>query len=278
MSESTHRLPVHLNVGTGTQAYLSKSPIGRALVFVHGFCGSAVETWLHFPARLIDQTRYRGYDFYFFGYDGRNTRSRVSAELLREFLSQLAHDPAGLFSGMQSESSGHEDSIEYERVTLIAHSLGALVCRQAIVIGYRPSPRDTWVEKCDLLLYAPAHLGSDISEMVKCSPLGFIYPLLPLAQLLGKWKVLKDLERASQTVQMLQLDTEELIRKQNVKGLISSLIAHAEQDAVVAPDDFVRDPPLCIIRGADHVSVCKPTLCFDAPFERFELALDKNGI
>src|SRR5262245_15816091 len=64
----------------GTSAFLSfDTDTRRAIVFVHGFGGTAIPTWLNFPALLNGDPDTCKWDFIFFEYDGLQTAADESA-------------------------------------------------------------------------------------------------------------------------------------------------------------------------------------------------------
>ena len=52
-----------------------------AVIFVHGFKGSAIDTWLDFPFALERESRVEDYDLLFYGYDTREQAGPPGADL-----------------------------------------------------------------------------------------------------------------------------------------------------------------------------------------------------
>src|SRR2546426_774080 len=127
----THLMPRSLpDWGINSQAYWSIKPNRKAIVFVHGFKGSALSTWLEFPRLLQQMHKCAGCDLIFYGYDGARMRATNSAWLLRKFLKQVVENSRELANQTLPPFLKRPPNFSYDNVIICAHSLGAVVSRQ----------------------------------------------------------------------------------------------------------------------------------------------------
>lgn len=256
----THHLPARLPFGRKSEALWSLKPTGTALVFVHGFGGNAVTTWMQFPSLLQSEPRLSGHDLLFFGYDGLTTRAIPNADLLIRFLDALNDDPAGL-ANTSVASAKRTNTFKYEKIVLVGHSLGAVVSRQALIDAYRK--KRSWPNKVRLVFFAPAHSGANIIALATMFLGGLA--LAPLAAIMNLgFKPLQDLKVDSTTLRVLAEQTRSAI-EQGRRNLIAECIVHARNDAVVESAVFCEDPPAEFIDGKGHRTLCKPQQDFIEP-------------
>jgi pimeloyl-ACP methyl ester carboxylesterase len=263
MPQTHHIRLTRLSAGVDTRALWAIHPTGNLLVFVHGFGGKSVGTWSHFPALLQGRTQTAEWDAVFFGYDGLHTPAAYSAATLREFLKDFETNAAS-HANQALDPSHQRDPFIYQRIAIIGHSLGSIVSREAMCQGLRGS--DTWPDKCCLFLFAPAHTGADVILLVRETLPGSMTALAQsVAQLFGKFKVLKDLVPGSNALVALKLEVENQLRTKRKSAVTAKLVVHANDDRVVRPEDFIpEDEPLTPV-VATHTSVCKPEDAFLKP-------------
>jgi pimeloyl-ACP methyl ester carboxylesterase len=96
-----------------------------AIVFLHGFGGDYVTTWLKFPSLLGDDPRLKGWDVFTLGYATKALRLDVTGIYqadpdIRAVAQLLRTHAANLLGG-------------YETLALIAHSMGGLAVQRALV-------------------------------------------------------------------------------------------------------------------------------------------------
>ncbi|MCC7018720.1 MAG: tetratricopeptide repeat protein [Ardenticatenales bacterium] len=96
------------------------------ILFVHGYTGSAVDTWQSFPHLLLrhDQGFHDGYDIGAFGYDTNLVFNRADLATLSEQLRSF----------LEAHAAG------VENVFLVTHSLGGIVAR-AYMVDICQTPR-----------------------------------------------------------------------------------------------------------------------------------------
>src|SRR5262249_25094539 len=167
------------------------TPSGHVIVFVHGFGGKAVTTWSHFQSLLSNRPESAGCDLVFYGYDGLHTRAPVSAAGLREALLEISGDTAALPNKTLPRECARASRGRYRQVTLIAHSLGAVIAREAVWQGCRQG--DAWAKNATLLLFAPAHSGASLIPLLQQAiPWWPVAALMSLAQIFGYFAAAQD--------------------------------------------------------------------------------------
>jgi len=255
-----HHVPVRIPFGEKSEAHWAIAPTGKALIFVHGFGGSAVTTWVQFPSMLEQERACRGSDLIFYGYDGLRTRARPSADKLIRFLDVLFAKPSELVT--QSLRTVHRSpSFSYKRIVIVAHSLGAVVSRLALLDAFGKH-RD-WTTRTNLVLFAPAHGGASILPLASLA-MGFLRlaPVEALARY--RFQVLHDLGEDCLTLRNLADQTRKALAKGG-KHLKAKHVVYAGDDKIVNPVDFCDDPTPEFIHGASHTGVCKPGDDFREP-------------
>ncbi len=250
--------------GRGTRAYWAIHPARKAIVFVHGFRGSAVGTWTQFPDLLPGQTACSGCDLVFYGYDSLYRRAYVNAAMLLAFLNDLMSHPAELINATLPAEDARPSTFSIDKLVLVAHSLGAVVARQALLDAERAG--HAWRDRTHLVLFAPAHMGASVLPLIFSALGAFKLPIVPEALQFG-FPSLQDLAADSQTITDLRTETRRLLDKGAGKHLVARSVFLAEDDRVVNPNRFCDDPPPSVIRGRGHINICKPDAQYQAPLK-----------
>jgi pimeloyl-ACP methyl ester carboxylesterase len=257
---TAHYLPKRLPYGDGTKAYLAKNPNGKVVVFVHGFYGHAINTWTDFQSLLLAESdpRCQGCDFIFYGYDGVYTPAANSAALLQQFLKVLLTTPGAVLNPLVLPAARRPAAFQYADALIVAHSLGAVVSRRAVVDGHRAG--DAWVKMVRLAFFAPAHMGANVIELVSEALTSLPYIGGILAPFIKhKAAVLNDLQAGSPTLNLLLQDVQQELAKGPAPHLLAKVWS-AEWENVVNVARFPPDPSVAtVIRRRRHVNVCKPT-------------------
>jgi hypothetical protein len=217
----------------------------RAIVFVHGFCGHPSRTWRDcIPHGNHLATR----DIYLYGYESVFQRAYTSALGLLEFLRKLSEEPAEYVDLITGNASGRGLGWKYQDITIVAHSLGAVVSRLAVVEGTRAGLPLTPVQ---LVLLAPAHMGTNViglaREALGSVRIQFVAPLAVFT-----CPVLDDLQESSSILGHLRA------RCSGKPELSAQEVAIAENDRVVIPTPFPGDPVSKLMRHHSHMSITKP--------------------
>jgi pimeloyl-ACP methyl ester carboxylesterase len=262
VSHSRHFIPCSLPWGSGSQAQWSQDAAQTALVFVHGYNGRAAKTWMNFPGLLLDDARFARHDLIYYGYRSTALRADAIADDLSRFVNRLAEAPAMICNPTLPPSVARPREHRYTRIVVVAHSLGAVVTRLALLRAARRGVR--WLGAVSMVLFAPAHLGADIISLAGQSIFG---PVVPVAMWFSP--VLKELKENSQMLQRLRNDTERAIQAAGTAShLVARRVVQAPRDTIVTNVRFCEDPDAEYVEASrTHQTVCKPSLSRPLPFE-----------
>lgn len=251
--EGNHYDPAPLPGDDRSQATLSKARPDSLIIFVHGFRGEALETWTGFDQLAIADDAFKSSDLVFFGYDGYESNVLASSSFLYDLLNRLEEDRAALV-GINRPDLVKIRNQGYQRIILVAHSLGAVVCRWAILRAVEEK-RD-WRNKLKLLLFAPAHTGSDLAALAAMATTGFPWVHLFVEAFKANVPLVKELDPGSRILAEL---ADRVRRSPGEPCLRASRVVIAEREIVVSNLPFPGDPCPDALRNTDHSSVCKPT-------------------
>jgi len=238
------------------------------LIFVHGFNGQALATWSSFPSLLTKQSKFSDWDFVFFGYDGLHTEAVTSAVDLGQLLDMISSSPSQLYgASTASPHAARRHPQAYKRIVLVAHSLGAVVARRAMLDGYnRPRPAP-WAKATELFTFAPAHNGAKLMSLL-LETLGPAACVVPFVQLLGMFIVLRDLKERSGMLNTLHGDLKRTYDSGTANNLRAVGTVWVRNDRIVTNGVLYPDPappPEAVLGGRTHSSVCKPDSSFNDP-------------
>ena len=139
------------------QVLFAVQPNRKALLFIHGFNGDAVKTWSDFHELLPERPKFTCHDIVFYGYDGLRAEMNASAAIFRAFLDKLLMATKSFLADNLPPSAQRADDFGYDELVIVAHSLGAVISRRALLDATRN--KSEWVARTKLVLYAPAHKG-----------------------------------------------------------------------------------------------------------------------
>lgn len=268
-----------------SQAVWSKTNPESLLVFVHGFAGDSISTWTRFSQLVYEHPRAGTFDAVFYQYDGVYSSVVASAGLLRDFIGRM------LFSAPSVINSTGYGAIRpvtfaYQRAVFVAHSLGAVVLRRALLDLAEQVKNDaakaSWMRaNIRNIHYAPADRGARAAEAVE-----FILTQLPysLGRIAGRLTMLQvpaveELQEGSSTLADLFKDTHDVIEELKKRGEpLNHAIAHdvifAEKEHITLNRRFSKEDAMFrTLPGASHTSVCKPATTADERFEPLLKAL-----
>lgn len=244
-----------------TAAYWAYEPSRQALLFVHGFGGHAVGTWNEFPSLLKADPRCSGRDLIFYGYDSVYQHARGSAIRLWEFLDRLFRDTPGLINqtlGPAEPQRGPD--FEYDQLMVVAHSLGAVIVRQALLEARGQDAH--WLPKIRFVLFAPADCGSNVDLLVSeaLSGIPWVGPAIGVL-FKREFTVVNDLTPRSPTLGNLLADTSAALATGTASYLLARRILFAEDESVTGHDRFVPAElgTAKVIPATTHQTICKPT-------------------
>jgi pimeloyl-ACP methyl ester carboxylesterase len=266
LNQQTHYPGENLNAGKDSRALWSFQPSGTLVVFVHGWSGGAVETWPHFHELVFDDPTggFANCDVIFFGYQSVWKSARVGAGLLFNFLHEFLLPQGHLQQRYWSPSVRRSEPISYGKVVLVCHSMGAVVGRLALLTAFERN--ELWAERCRLVLFAPAHCGADIAELVVAMVSVIAMPLVPITSHFTPG--LKELREGSRLITDLAADTRRMLAKQQSSrdALVCKSVLIGDDDKIVCRDRFVDDATADNVPGKDHKEICKPQIGFMKPF------------
>jgi pimeloyl-ACP methyl ester carboxylesterase len=258
-----------LRYGKNTTAYFSRNPNGKALIFVHGFGGDALGTWKQMNELLLEERKAANWDIFFYGYESMDAQAAMSAGLLRQFIEVLT-DPN---QQLRRAHSPHDPVVQqvpnYREVVIVAHSLGAAIARRAILDAVRSS--ESWVKKCKLVLFAPAHQGAFVLALAK--ELTAAAKFLTAVFAIGRFAVpvLDDLQVGSRFLEQLHRETVDSLRKIRGKDkspLVASMTIFGQRDRVVVnTGSYCGVQKSMVWERHGHRSICKATPDFRDPFD-----------
>lgn len=245
--------------GKNTFVNWSLSPQNKAIVFIHGFNGSSMDTFGDFNLDFRYRPEYEGYDVYFFSYGSMFKQIANSALRFLDFLKSI-HDN---LKEVMRDSGIRENRLGvYSKIVIIGHSLGAVVARQALNDGY--DAKETWLNKCELIFFAPAHIGARPEIMSFINFPSFLKCLGPFTKYVVV--TLNQLTDPSIIIGPMTEKCRELIEKKGITTFtIAKKIIWADDERVVQNRKFLQDPNAIILLGG-HTTVCKPHTNFDKPF------------
>jgi len=258
--------------GEETYVNWATDPIYKAVIFVHGFNGSSMETFGGFNYEFRYRDEYQGRDVFFFGYDSLYDQISNSALSFLDFLKAIHDD---LPDVVKNSGLNITRDKKYSEIVVICHSLGAVVARIAFNEGFDAGDVAI-LNKCKLILFAPAHKGArkSIGRLIAFPPYLRVFgPLihhfvLTLDQLLEPKTVIEKMEKRC----------EEIITVDNVRTFtIPKSVIWANPERVVVNVKFGKDPKASQFKNKriNHVKVCKPSKRFTDPLE--EVAKVLNG-
>ena len=232
-------------------------------MFIHGYNGHATDTWKNFTRPIDRDARTEHVDLVFYGYESQHRRASVNAGIFASLLERIFDEPYSLISTRDPDVVARPPDFAYDRVLIVAHSLGAVVAREAIVGLYHRDRRKLDDKDFDLMLFAPAHRGASVLRVGSWIPR--VDVVKDALAVLGKFIVRYDLEETSGTLAGLEAATMRLIGENRTKGLIAKQVIFGSQEKIVNPSIFGADPAPIVHRNKGHVDICKPASGFPLP-------------
>lgn len=256
---SNHSLPIKLPYGENTMAYCCYDTPKTLVVFIHGFNGSAVETWNDFPVFIQKHPKFRQADVVFYGYESLKLQAGNLKLHFFDFLNAITKPYS---NRIPFPARNLPKAFAYDKVIIVAHSLGAVVTRLAFLHAYEKKCK--WLNKCKPILYAPAHWGSLIPENFKECFQGVFSIFRGFA--VTRYPIIADLTSGSIVLNDLQEKSRKLCESRNL-GFLRAHVIWAEREIVVVNNPFCNDYPVDQIKDTVHTSVCKPQSVDDKSFQ-----------
>jgi pimeloyl-ACP methyl ester carboxylesterase len=271
----THLTPRSLKPGVpgaeNVQVLFSANPSRKGILFIHGFGGNGLETWSNFSTLLPEYPKFKGTDLYFYSYDGLRDDMYASAAIFRVLLENLFTQTAGILVPNLPLSAQRSPDFAYDELAIVAHSLGAVIARRALLDA--TTQHASWAPKTKLVLYAPAHMGANVVGLALEAT-----SLFRFLKLFGSFvrftsPLIDQLRSDSPHLKQLLDDTIAAIANGNNTHLIAKQVVIASRERIVSNSRFGNDPPAYAIPDTSHITVCKPRKDFLTPLEYLEQCL-----
>lgn len=259
--ETNHTIPIAIEkYGSNTQAYFSFIQPRNLIIFIHGFGGDATGTWSDFPKYLISEQEFRFSDIIFYGY---NTFKGQAGDHAGEFYDFLKLSNYPLYNSILPKEQNLPER-DYEKIIIIAHSLGAVIARQALLLCH--VSHENWVNKVSLALFAPAHNGANIISLATEALPGLFGLIGVFAKF--KYPILKDLDPNDKGIlESIKNHTSQLQNEGKANYTRAKLVVFAKGDKVVKSFPYLNDIPPKIIPNVSHTGVCKPKSDYMNPID-----------
>ena len=252
--------------GKKTFVHWARYPSGKAVIFIHGFNGSPTKTWADFPKLFLDSPALNGYDLFFYGYDSLYVQTNTNANLFCQFLQQLFHDPCTLINKNIGASHQRSHTFKYSKTLIVAHSLGSVICRRALLDANKENCK--WVSNVSMVLFAPAHHGARVQQLAYEA---LFPPALKILGLVARYQIvtLDDLIPGSIVLNSIVEETRAIQSQATASDCftIAKCVIWAENEKIVYNHPFLNDPRAKIYLGKNHFSLCKPNKTFKYPIQ-----------
>jgi pimeloyl-ACP methyl ester carboxylesterase len=249
---TNHTAQIAIKHGVESQGFFSYENPKILLLFVHGFGGNALTTWNKFPSLLLVEDQFKNADIIFYGYDTFKGQAGEHAAELYHFIN-AAMTP--LQSKILPPGQGLPERI-YDRIIMVAHSLGAVLVRQAQLLAHIANK--PWVAKSEIALFAPAHHGANVIPLATQALTG-------IGGLLGifakfQFPILSDLAADDDGIlKAIKAQTEALQNQGKGEFTKAKLVVYAKGDKVVRDYQYLLDAPPVVVQDTNHIAICKPT-------------------
>ena len=245
--------------------------IEDAAVFVHGFGGDPFYTWALFQDMVDRDSAWDRTDVYFFAYDSVGNRIRTSANRLVEFVDQTCSGTSPGIVGPGPRRIIRREGSPYRALTLVGHSEGGLVIRNAVVelitdIALGRESSSHLMTDAAVRLFAPAIAGASLAGWLGAAQ-GFPGLHALIRARTGASAAYKDMQEHSTVVTQTRQRTVDLERDPATNyAALTADILWADNDKVVTMARYPHDRE-AIEPNKKHGQVCKPGLEYDRPME-----------
>jgi alpha-beta hydrolase superfamily lysophospholipase len=243
---------------------LSNDPDGTVIIFVHGFGGSPLKTWENFHGYLPITEAFKHSDLVFYSYNSKTMQANNSALEFRHFMDQLLSQANYFSTFFTANLYDRPEDFQYKRVILVAHSLGAIICRKAMLQAHQNAA--AWPAMTEMVLFAPAHSGARSIRAIEG-----IFSYIPFLKELLDYHIVTvddvDLSRPNCSLYQLRSDTQAVINAGEGKFTIAKKVVWAGREYVVNNAFFYNDVEPGTESAEKHTTVCKPYSGYLAPIE-----------
>jgi pimeloyl-ACP methyl ester carboxylesterase len=267
----------------------AEADVKRAVIFIHGFNGSARGTWTDFLSLVDDPAASSNWwepaDLFFFHYQWDSVFRQLTNNTLKiyKFIENIFPKPEiiGRAHAYRSEN------FEYEELILVGHSEGGLLLRRVIVEAAerdtailnfmrnakyqkQSQPTPQGMLKAKVRLFAPA-LGGDMQSGL----MGVLASLPVVSNALSSSAAKKGMDQGSPSVTEARRRTDRYAEDIWFDCFRAHII-WAEKDSIINSEKYTEDKHCHNFpTGSDHTSVCKPTLTYTLPLDFVEEGVDR---
>jgi pimeloyl-ACP methyl ester carboxylesterase len=245
--------------------YLSRTPGEKLLIFIHGFGGHPTKTWSGFPAMLLDKPELADYDFIYYNYDSKHVQATFSGIALHDFIGDLMNKP-NYFSFTSTIGYERTENFRYRKITLVAHSLGSIICRFALNRSY--AIKSHWHEITNMVLFAPAHMGAmalrSLVHLFYSLPIAFVADVVRYNTVTMNDV---DLSLTDCSLHYLIAETKNIQQHPDHSFTIAEKVIWAEYERIVNNHKFLKDSEPSLAFGKDHMTICKPDQTYIDPID-----------
>jgi hypothetical protein len=268
--------PNQLHSPPGWTLYVSHhdQSVHRLAVFVHGFNGRAVSSWLDFQEAGADREWWQETDLLFIGYDSLKENISGVANRIRRELPKFFPLPFAAAMSVDGIRARKDIESRYDELVVIGHSLGGLIVRKALYDAAMKWDEDGRPSPTPALLTAKVRLFSPASAGFQAA--GFLGSLRALSiwqaveVFLRRASAYSDLQPGSAILTETRHRTEMLAKDQGF-GALRARIVWANPDNVVIVERYDTDFVDESWDGTTHASVCKPKRgIFEKPLDFVE--------
>lgn len=256
-----------------TCALISRLPAKTLVVFVHGWSGSAVETWGEF-IRPPSTDWWEKADLIFIDYDSVKQQVASVANVIRRAINDIYPKPFQKMLFFENRPIRDETSKHYDELFLVGHSMGGLVLRRALVdaldewknSGYAENRKSAILDG-KLRLFSPASAG-----FFPSGPLAVMQSLpfwLYVEIFLKQGASYRDLQPDSSIIMETRRRTE-MYHDDQLKKFITADILWANPENIVKIERYDTDSKNISVNSATHQTVCKPNANYSSPWEFVE--------
>lgn len=295
MSRSSIHTYRHLPSHEKSFALLSSeesADVVRAVVFIHGFNGSASKTWTDFLSLVDDDVPNTGWwkpsDLFFFDYQWASVDHQLVNNTIEVFKFARAVFPQPE-KVLGPDNGFRPESFRYKELVLVGHSEGGLLIRRAIIEAAQDDEEITALIAADrgvtsdlppprglltasVRLFAPALGGAKITGL-----LGVLTSLGPIAAALAGSASKSGMEPTSPAVTQPRTQTDRYAERLPY-ACFRAHILWAHTDRIIIGEKYTLDKHCRTFPdGTDHVSVCKPTINYLLPLSFVERGANHDG-
>ena len=257
---------------------LSPRPPERLVVFVHGFRGSALESWRQFPESGAEGRWWLSSDMLFVGYDSFNDSiTGVAARLRRELRRLYPRLPEDLVE-LNGARARPGPPPAYGELFLVGHSLGGLIVRRALCDAAQdwrnakegdPAAARPAILDAKTRLFSPASAGFRAAGWLGAIRASQVWGAASL--FLSRSSFYTDLQPGSPFLAETRRRTEELVASdRQAFEALRAWIVWANPDNVVVAERYDTDWVDEAVEHQTHRSVCKPTSGYRTPWRFVE--------